>query len=66
MMKLSMAIYPPGNWLTTSSASNGLAPEALIESWNLRSGLSNWSLRTIAELKDVKDECEFIAVRFTR
>jgi hypothetical protein len=67
--KLSMAIYPPGSWLTASSA-NAVnfesTPEVIVESWSLRSGLSNWAWRTISELKDAKDASKFIFMRLVQ
>lgn len=54
LVRLSGAIYPPGSWLS-STLSSGMSEEDVLESWNLRSGLSNWAWRTVEELKD---DCE--------
>ncbi|KZT11398.1 uncharacterized protein LAESUDRAFT_734264 [Laetiporus sulphureus 93-53] len=58
ILKLSMAIYPPGSWLSSHVF---LGPdlqteEDILESWNLRSGLSNWAWRAISELRDDGEE----------
>jgi len=62
IMKLSIAIYPPGSWAIPTGKSTSVESSDfqanIIESWTLRCGLSNWAWRTISELKDVKDECE--------
>jgi hypothetical protein len=60
ILRLSTAIYPPGSWLKAGVApiSDGNTQDMVLESWGLRSGLSNWAWRTISELKDVKDDCE--------
>jgi hypothetical protein len=55
LLRLSGAIYPPGLWLTVSKLPETL-DEDIMESWILRSGLSNWAWRTIEELKD---DCEW-------
>lgn len=56
ILKLANSIYPPGSWQY-----HALKPEngadALIESWTLRSGISNWAWRAVTELRDVTDEC---------
>ncbi|KAH9934795.1 uncharacterized protein B0H18DRAFT_978305 [Fomitopsis serialis] len=49
-LKLSMALYPPGSWLThpelpVSEGSSDLEA-TILESWNLRSGLSSWTWRS--------------------
>jgi hypothetical protein len=51
LLRLSGAIYPPGLWLKSSKLPE-ISEEGIMESWNLRSGLSNWAWRTIEELKD--------------
>jgi hypothetical protein len=54
ILNLSAAIYPPGSWAVQKaplSPNDPATDEALIESWTLRSGLSNWAWRTISELK---------------
>ncbi|KIM87000.1 hypothetical protein PILCRDRAFT_815433 [Piloderma croceum F 1598] len=51
LLRLSGAIYPPGLWLTSSKLPE-TSEEDIMESWILRSGLSNWAWRTIEELKD--------------
>ncbi|KAI5900352.1 uncharacterized protein SCHCODRAFT_02607671 [Schizophyllum commune H4-8] len=48
LVKLAIAIYPPGSWLDDASESG----KALEESWELRSSLSNWAWRTVSELKE--------------
>lgn len=45
ILKLAVAIYPPGSWLRTDST------EETAESWALRSGLSSWAWRAINELR---------------
>ncbi|KAL1746374.1 hypothetical protein HDZ31DRAFT_62274 [Schizophyllum fasciatum] len=52
LVKLAIAIYPPGSWLDDASESG----DALAESWDLRSSLSNWAWRTVSELKEQGDD----------
>lgn len=52
LVKLSMAIYPPGSWLHDASETG----TDLEESWELRSSLSNWAWRTVSELKEQGEE----------
>jgi hypothetical protein len=53
MLKLSVALYPPGSWLTTTSSTvQDTNQEGILEAWTLRCGLSNWVWRAITELKD--------------
>lgn len=60
ILKLSMALYPPGSWLTSPELpveDSSADPEAIIlESWSLRSGLSSWVWRVISELRDADEE----------
>ncbi|KAF7967687.1 hypothetical protein HWV62_33381 [Athelia sp. TMB] len=51
MLQLAVAIYPAASWITVEKIP-GTADGDLQESWDLRSGLSNWAWRTIEELKD--------------
>ncbi|KAH7916041.1 hypothetical protein BJ138DRAFT_1229379, partial [Hygrophoropsis aurantiaca] len=53
LVRLSSAIYPTASWMRDSilTSGEGVAQE-ITESWNLRSGLTNWAWRLIAELKD--------------
>lgn len=51
LLRLSGAIYPAGSWLR-ASPSNAIPEEEALESWNLRTGLSNWAWRVIEELSD--------------
>lgn len=51
LLQLAGAIYPPGSWITVSKLAD-TSQEDFMESWSLRSGLSNWAWRTIEELKD--------------
>ncbi|KAF8902129.1 hypothetical protein CPB84DRAFT_1729336 [Gymnopilus junonius] len=53
IIKLSSTIYPPTMW--TVHQTNPLKA-GFIEEWGLRSGISNWSWRTVSALKDVQDE----------
>jgi hypothetical protein len=58
ILRLSAAIYPPGRWAVEEaplSPEDPATDEALIESWTIRSGLSNWAWRLIAELKGGDD-----------
>jgi len=56
ILKLSMALYPPGSWLTHPELPVGEdssdSRATILESWNLRSGLSSWTWRVISELRD--------------
>lgn len=65
MLKLSTAIYPPGAWTTPSIYGDTPDLDTSEEAWEMRSGLSNWVWRAISELKDVKDESEFIYLVFS-
>jgi hypothetical protein len=59
VLRLSGAIYPPGRWATAEaplSPDDPTTDEALVESWTLRSGLSNWAWRLIGELKGGDDD----------
>ncbi|TFK54932.1 hypothetical protein OE88DRAFT_1710689 [Heliocybe sulcata] len=51
ILRLSAAIYPPGSWMTVQAPAESSEDE-LIESWNLRSGLSSWAWRAISELRE--------------
>ena len=51
LLRLSVAIYPPGSWVKATKSTE----EDAAESWILRSGISNWAWRAIEELKD---DCE--------
>lgn len=51
LLRLSVAIYPPGSWVKAAKSTG----EDAAESWILRSGISNWAWRAIEELKD---DCE--------
>ena len=51
LLRLSVAIYPPGSWVKAVKSTE----EGAVESWILRSGISNWAWRAIEELKD---DCE--------
>ncbi|KAF9480122.1 hypothetical protein BDN70DRAFT_878010 [Pholiota conissans] len=53
IIKLSSTIYPPTSWTSClDNASQG----AFVEEWDLRSGISNWSWRTVSALRDGQDE----------
>ncbi|KAJ3525511.1 hypothetical protein NM688_g8391 [Phlebia brevispora] len=60
ILKLAVAIYPPGAWLHSQQPSiNGqdsTAEDAAEEIWTLRVGLSQWAWRTISELGEDADE----------
>ncbi|PCH38246.1 hypothetical protein WOLCODRAFT_130785 [Wolfiporia cocos MD-104 SS10] len=59
ILKLSMAAYPPGAWLTAQlpvDAGYTDAEQFALESWNLRSGMSSWAWRALSELRDDPDE----------
>ncbi|TFY83894.1 hypothetical protein EWM64_g117 [Hericium alpestre] len=62
ILRLTSAIYPAGYWMKgasdvfTPEQNANPSPEDINESWMLRSGLSNWAWRTIAELNEFKDE----------
>jgi len=60
MVKLSTTIYPPGGWTNPSVYGDTLDVDASEEAWNMRSSLSNWAWRAISELKDVKDDSEYV------
>ncbi|KAH9951320.1 hypothetical protein B0H21DRAFT_718473 [Amylocystis lapponica] len=55
ILKLAMSVYPPGSWLRSQQSSiNGTSSgsdEVILETWNLRSGLSSWAWRAITELR---------------
>ncbi|KAF8654090.1 hypothetical protein AX16_003623 [Volvariella volvacea WC 439] len=53
ILKLSMAIYPPGSWISRYLSGPLSLPE---EEWTLRKDLSDWAWRAIMELKDKEDE----------
>lgn len=54
LLRLSVAIYLPGSWINAPKS----AEEDALESWNLRSGISNWAWRAIEELTD---DCESVS-----
>ena len=58
ILKLAVAIYPPGAWLryppTMSNGHTSTGTE-FRESWDIRSGLSQWAWRTISELGEEAD-----------
>ncbi|TFY63973.1 hypothetical protein EVJ58_g2924 [Rhodofomes roseus] len=61
ILKLSIALYPPGSWLTHPElpVEGASDPQAtILESWNLRSGLSSWTWRVISELRDSDEEAQ--------
>ena len=60
MLKLSSAIYPPGAWTNPSIYGNTSNLDVSEEAWEMRNGLTNWAWRAISEIKDVKDESEFM------
>lgn len=62
MLKLSSAIYPPGAWTNPSVYGDTINLDTSQEAWEMRSSLSNWVWRAISELKDVKDESEFVVL----
>jgi hypothetical protein len=62
MLKLSTEIYPPGAWTNPSIYRASLNLDNSEEAWEMRSGISNWAWRAISELKDVKDESEFLSL----
>ncbi|KZT26246.1 hypothetical protein NEOLEDRAFT_1132274 [Neolentinus lepideus HHB14362 ss-1] len=51
ILRLSAAIYPPGSWMTAQSPAESSEGD-LLESWNMRSGLSSWAWRAISELRE--------------
>lgn len=57
ILKLSMAIYPPGSWLTTQLVfeESSDSDEKFLQQWILRSGLASWAWRAISELRDDDD-----------
>ncbi|THG97815.1 hypothetical protein EW026_g4259 [Hermanssonia centrifuga] len=59
ILKLSIAIYPPGCWLRPQKpVINGEPVEATgvdAEVWSLRTGLSQWAWRTISEFGEDED-----------
>ncbi|GJE87202.1 hypothetical protein PsYK624_032850 [Phanerochaete sordida] len=67
ILKLSIALYPPGAWLRAAPPANGESTtpdEVSEEEWTLRSGLSQWAWRAISELReeageDTKDRAVF-------
>ncbi|CAL1704860.1 unnamed protein product [Somion occarium] len=60
ILKLSIAIYPPGSWLhethQPSEELNDPETALILESWSLRSGLASWALRAISELREDEEE----------
>lgn len=60
ILKLSTAIYPPGFWIKPSKGAEEVENFASEEAWEIRSSLANWAWRIITELKDVKDESEWL------
>lgn len=60
ILKLSMAIYPPGSWLTTQLVfeESSDSDEKFLQQWILRSGLASWAWRAISELRDDDDTRE--------
>lgn len=66
ILRLSTSIYPPGRWASVEAPLSPEDPatnEALVESWNIRSGLSGWSWRFISELKGGDDGEEDAAAK---
>jgi hypothetical protein len=58
ILRLSTAVYPPGRWAIEKgplSPEDPTTDESLIESWTVRSGLSNWAWRLLSELKGADD-----------
>ena len=60
ILKLSIVLYPAGAWVhtnpTTSDGEGSQTSEVIEESWNLRSGLSQWAWRAITELREDDEE----------
>lgn len=56
ILKLSISIYPPGSWLRPQKSFEGTAEPLTEESWTLRTGLSDWAWRAIADLRDEDEE----------
>ncbi|KIK59870.1 hypothetical protein GYMLUDRAFT_44346 [Collybiopsis luxurians FD-317 M1] len=54
LLKLSVAVYPPGAWVSVSSD----VTEELKEEWQIRSMVSGWVWRALVELKESKEEKE--------
>ncbi|KAH7930821.1 hypothetical protein BV22DRAFT_1101534 [Leucogyrophana mollusca] len=53
LIRLSSAIYPTASWMRSLALnSQESAADQIAESWSLRSGLSSWAWRLIAELRD--------------
>ncbi|KAF5391423.1 hypothetical protein D9757_001930 [Collybiopsis confluens] len=52
LLKLSVAVYPPGAWLSFSSE----LTEEVKDEWQIRSIISGWVWRALVELKESKDE----------
>ncbi|KDQ33252.1 hypothetical protein PLEOSDRAFT_1099226 [Pleurotus ostreatus PC15] len=50
IMRLSVAIYPPGLWKRTPHSPDNE------DVWELRSGISEWAWRTISELRENNDD----------
>lgn len=48
LLRLSLAIYPPGSWVVPDNRTI----EESTEAWGLRKNISEWSWRAIASLKD--------------
>ena len=55
ILRLAGVIYPAGAW--AKSPAPQIPPEECDESWQLRSGLSSWAWRAIAELKHNGTPC---------
>ncbi|KAK7693611.1 hypothetical protein QCA50_003180 [Cerrena zonata] len=60
ILKLTIAIYPPGSWLheTHTPSEDPEDPEtaSVLEAWSLRSSLAAWALRAISELREEEDD----------
>ena len=60
ILKLSLVLHPAGAWVrtnpTTPDEEGSQTSEIIEESWNLRTGLSQWAWRAITELREEEEE----------
>ncbi|KXN82074.1 hypothetical protein AN958_03232 [Leucoagaricus sp. SymC.cos] len=57
-LRLMASIYSPGSWVHVPKDSLHVVEEE----WDLRSTISTWGLRLVAELRNVKDEVQIFSV----